>query len=221
MPAAGSGPGPIAADGSPVEFYRHLPPGQGPDIVHAVVAPGGAILDLGSGPGRIASALVALGHPVTCVDNSAAMLACVRDAETLHADIEGLDLGRPFAGVLLLSQLLNDPAPGVRAARLATARRHVAPDGVLVAQHLDVQRSRAARDGVTFHDGGVRIALTGRRLDGDVLAGTMVYRHGAREWRQRFANRLLDDAQLNAELAAAGFGPLRRLLPGWLAAAPA
>lgn len=51
-----------------------------------------------------------LGHPVTAVDQSAAMLAQVQGAETMLADIGTLDLGRTFPAVLLASQLINHAA---------------------------------------------------------------------------------------------------------------
>ena len=80
--------------------------------------------------------LVSLGHQVTAVDNSAEMLANVRGAATVQAEIEALDLGRRFACVLLASQLIN-VGDRQRAAFLATCARHVAPDGVVLIQRYD------------------------------------------------------------------------------------
>jgi len=54
-------------DGSPVEVYRRLPAMGEPELAHALF-PGGRVLDLGAGTGRIADPLVALGHDVLAVD---------------------------------------------------------------------------------------------------------------------------------------------------------
>src|SRR5688500_6150124 len=101
----------VAPDGSPVAVYLALPPRPVPEMVHGVVAPGGPILDLGSGPGRMTRPLAALGHPITAVDDSAAMLDHVGDAERVLADVYALRLDRRFAGVLAASHLINDPDP--------------------------------------------------------------------------------------------------------------
>ncbi|HEY9348562.1 MAG TPA: class I SAM-dependent methyltransferase, partial [Inquilinus sp.] len=102
----GTGPGVHTRDGCAVELYRRLPHDGEAEIVAAVVPAGGSILELGSGPGRVTHALVARGYAVTAVDNAAEMLAHVRGAETVLADIEDLDLGRTFAAVLLASTLI-------------------------------------------------------------------------------------------------------------------
>ncbi|GAA2668952.1 hypothetical protein [Nonomuraea recticatena] len=44
---SGTGPGTITPDGSPVEFYTLLPPGE------AATPPNGTVLELGSGVGRV------------------------------------------------------------------------------------------------------------------------------------------------------------------------
>ena len=93
----------IAPDGSPVEVYLRLPPGDEPDIIHAAVPEGAAILELGCGAGRLTRTLVALGHPVVAVDESPEMLSHIRGAEAVLADIETLELKRQFAVVLLAS----------------------------------------------------------------------------------------------------------------------
>ncbi len=67
------GSGHYAPDGSPVELYARLAAGDEPSIVHGAIPAGATVLDLGSGAGRIAHALIALGHPVVAVDNSPEM----------------------------------------------------------------------------------------------------------------------------------------------------
>lgn len=109
----------IAPDGSPVEVYRLLPDLGQAAIVHAAVPAGASILELGCGTGRVTAALLALGHAVTGVDASAAMLAIARErapgAIRVKAAIEALDLGRRFGAVVLGSHLVNG-APEVRRA---------------------------------------------------------------------------------------------------------
>jgi SAM-dependent methyltransferase len=123
MPANGTGPGTITPDGCAVELYALLEATGEPAIVHAAVPAGASILELGAGAGRVTRPLVALGHPVVAVDESAEMLARVRGAETVRARIQELDLGRRFDAVLLASFLVNTddrdlrrPGPGLLAA---------------------------------------------------------------------------------------------------------
>jgi predicted RNA methylase len=46
-----------------IEVYRLLPAAGEPEIIHAALPAGATVLDLGSGNGRIAHALLDLGHP--------------------------------------------------------------------------------------------------------------------------------------------------------------
>jgi SAM-dependent methyltransferase len=78
----------ITPDGCSVELYALLPPMGEPEVVHAAVPAGASILELGAGAGRVTHRLVALGHPVVAVDESAEMLARVRGAEA-HRDGPG------------------------------------------------------------------------------------------------------------------------------------
>jgi SAM-dependent methyltransferase len=87
----GSGPGVITPDGSAVELYTLLPPGAGPEIVHAAIPDGASILELGAGVGRMTQPLLESCHPVVAVDESPEMLERIRGAETIHARIEDLD----------------------------------------------------------------------------------------------------------------------------------
>src|SRR5688500_17840198 len=114
----------VAPDGSPIEMYTRMPTFGEPEIVHAAIPAGAAILELGSGAGRMTHRLLELGHPVTAVDNSPEMLTHVRGAETVLSDIEELDLGRRFACVLMASHLIDEPEE-LRTALLATCARHV------------------------------------------------------------------------------------------------
>ena len=77
----------VAPDGSPVLLYLVLPGADEAALVHSAIGPGDDILELGCGPGRVTRPLVALGHRVTGVDNSADML--------VHLDgVPGVGVGK-------------------------------------------------------------------------------------------------------------------------------
>ena len=210
-----------APDGSPVEFYRRLPPLGEPELIHSLLPPASDVLELGCGAGRITHALVALGHRVVAVDQSAAMLAHVRGAETVCADIETLDLGRTFAAVLLASHLVNVADDARRTAFLRTCRRHVAPDGVVIVQRLDPAWARSAAD-ATYEEGGFRQRLENVRRSGRLISATSRYQAGDAVWTHAWTMRVLDELELRAMLAGAGL-EVRRWLGRnrtWLVAAP-
>lgn len=144
-----------APDGSPVDLYLRLPSFGEAERIHELLAPGEAILELGCAVGRVTHELVRLGHRVTAVDESAEMLAHVRGAEAIRAQIEGLDVGRRFACVLLMSNLVNVPDDEQRLAFLLTCARHVTRDGTVVIERQEPRWEpqagpRNERGGVTF-----------------------------------------------------------------------
>jgi SAM-dependent methyltransferase len=202
-----------APDGSPVELYSRLRPAGEPELITSVLPPGASVLELGCGTGRIADALVALGHPTTGVDQSAAMLAHVHRATPVLADIEGLDLGRRFDGVVLASHLVNATNPGQRRAFLATCARHVDLDGVVLVERHDPAWAAQVDDGPLGERDGVGFALEGVTRDGDRLSATSVYVVDGRELRHRWTAQILDDAALDRELAAVGLTRVRFLDP--------
>src|SRR6266853_910948 len=104
---AGSGPGPQTLDGCSVEFWKLLLAGTEPSLIASVVPPGGSILELGAGVGRVTHALVKLGYSVTAVDNSPEMLAEIEGATKVLSDIEDLELDRSFDAVVLGSFLIH------------------------------------------------------------------------------------------------------------------
>lgn len=91
-----------APDGSPVELYMRLSGEGEAELIDAQLHPGSRILELGCGAGRLTHELVRRGHRVTAVDNSPDMLAYVSGAETILADIIGLDLDRIFDAVVFV-----------------------------------------------------------------------------------------------------------------------
>ena len=193
-----------ARDGSPVELYARMPTFGEPELVHGAIPAGAEILELGSGAGRMTHRLLELGHPVTAVDNSADMLAHVRGAERVHAEIEGLELGRTFPCVLLASQLVNVDDDRQRAGFLATCARHVAPDGVVLIQRYDP--AWAVDPGPSDHErDGVRIRVLEPRREAERLIATVEYELAGQTWRHGpFTSRILTDAELGARLWQAG-----------------
>lgn len=174
-----------------------------PRIIHEAAGPGTSVLDLGCGTGRIAHPLVALGHEVTCVDESAEMLAHVTGAETVRARIEELILGRAFDVVLMASHLINTPDDESRAALLSTCRRHVRDDGsVIIQQHAPSWFATASADERVVDGVTLRMRDVSRPGPG-LLSGTVEYVAGDRRWTQTFTARRLGEAELTASLAAA------------------
>jgi SAM-dependent methyltransferase len=175
-----------------------------PEIVHAALPAGASILELGAGAGRVTHPLVALGHPVVAVDESAEMLARIRGAETVRARIQELDLGRRFDAVLLASFLVNTADRGLRGRFLEACRRHLGDGGcVLVQRHPpgwfdEATEGERAAGGVTYRLCDLRRPAPG------LLAATVGYQVGDRVWTQSFTAERLDDDALAAALGDAG-----------------
>ena len=199
---SGTGPGPITPDGCAVDFYALLPAMGEPEIVHAAVPPGAAILELGCGTGRLLRPLAALGHPVLGVDESPDMLARIPDLPTVRSTIEELRLDRTFGVVLLASNMINAPA-AVRQEFLATCRAHVSPDGVVVLQqHQPDWFTTAAPDELVV--GGIRRVIRSVERAGTHLTVTIEYQVGDRVWTHTFSPCPISEQQLTAGLATAG-----------------
>jgi SAM-dependent methyltransferase len=203
-----------APDGSPVELYARLPElGEG-EVVASVVPAGGSILELGCGTGRITRQLVRLGYRVTAVDEAPEMLAHVREAETVEAQVEGLDLGRRFDAVLLASNLVNAEPPQ-RRAFLETSRRHA---DLVVVQGLPLAWS--PEDGETTL-GDVVSRLHVERVEDGVVHGEVEYEADGETWRHAFSMDVFaDEDALEAALAEAGLRLDRWLSTDWFVAAP-
>jgi SAM-dependent methyltransferase len=194
----------VAPDGSPVDVYRALPLAGEDELVARVVPPPASVLDLGSGPGRIANALVRRGYVVVAVDDSEEMLRHVQRAETVVGDVTSLRLGRRFGCVLLASHFVNEADDDKRRAMLETCSIHLASDGVLVAEAYPESLDWEAAVGRPTGLGEVVVRVEDARRLGDRVDATVAYELGGRVWRQRFAARMLDEADLRRELSAAG-----------------
>ena len=215
----GSGPGDITPDGCAVDLYLRLPVDDEPDVIAAAAPPPATLLELGCGVGRVTRALTARGYAVTAVDESAAMLAHVTGARTVHSPIEELRLDETFDVVLLGSFLVHAGDPAVRQALLRTCRRHVAPGGVVLIQregagwHDDVPRERPLLDGLA------RVTASTDAGDG-VRSVHVEYVFPDARWTQTFLSRPLTPERFTAALAEAGLVPERSLTPDgtWVAA---
>lgn len=218
----GTGPGVITEDGCAVELYAQLTASGEPEIVHAAIPPGASVLELGCGSGRISTPLAELGHRVLGVDGSAEMLALCRGIETVRSEIQQLHLAETFDAVLLPSHLINAPEEQQRTELLATCRRHVAPDGIVVLQRHAPGWLREASD-FEHEDGRLRVDM--KVLDRpapDQLHALIRYQIGDSAWEQEFTAREVDDEALPAILATADLR-LDRILTdngAWFTARP-
>jgi SAM-dependent methyltransferase len=210
-----------APDGSPVALYAALGPMGEPEVIHAAVPEGAAILELGAGAGRITHGLVALGHDVVAVDQSPAMLSRIRGAETILADIETLELDRRFPVVVLASNFVNDVDRDRVRAFLDCCARHVVPDGQVLVQGFPSDW----RPDSSWHDlAGARARLRSFTLDDRIVRGEMEYEvDGKGETLvHAFESLLVTADQLDRELEASGLRRRRFLDEGgsWLEAVP-
>lgn len=175
----------------------------------AYCPPGGSVLDLGAGTGRVADPLARRGFAVTAVDDSVEMLSHVAHARTVCKRIEDLDLGDSFDVVLLASHLVNTSDSGLRDSLLSAATRHVGAAGhVLIQRHppswFDSLEPGAVRSGSL---GDVEIEMTVSALSHGELTASVRYRVDRHTWTQDFSASRLDGPALDAALARCGLRP--------------
>ncbi|MEV0612274.1 class I SAM-dependent methyltransferase [Nonomuraea sp. NPDC050404] len=225
MSNAGTGPGPITPDGSSVEFYSQLKASGEPEIVSQVTPPGGSILELGSGVGRVTHPLIDLGFEVVAVDESPEMLAQVRGARTVAARVQELRLGERFDTVMLASQLVNTVNETERHGLLAACARHVKPGGAVLIQWMPAEAHDRWHVGMGRRDGDVTITMAAvEEVSPGVFQATMRYTYGEdKEWTQSFSSKRLTDDDLAIALATEGLRLNRFLTEDrtWVAAVPA
>jgi hypothetical protein len=118
---------------------------------------------------------------------------------------------------------VNTPADTERQAILATAARHLAADGLLLAECHPPEWFDTAGAAAAATVGTVRIDLVDVRRDGDLLSATVRYASGDGLWTQTFTTRRFDEAALRRELRGAGLSFVRWLRDDrtWFAAQPA
>jgi SAM-dependent methyltransferase len=208
-----------APDGSPVGLYATLAPLGEPELIDGAVPGGSQILELGCGAGRITHELLALGHHVTAVDNSAEMLAHIRGAETVLGDIESLDLGRRFGVVLLASNFLNAPEQAELDAVLAACARHVDDGGQVLLERMPPEWEPKTE---TRTVGGVEMTLHDVTFEGQLVSAVIEYRANGQRWTHAFRAKLISDDEVDAALARVGLERSRWLddRRTWLDARP-
>jgi SAM-dependent methyltransferase len=207
----------VTPDGSPVEIYLALPGAAEAELVASALPASASILELGCGTGRVTHELVDRGFRVTAVDESAEMLEHVRGAETVHARIEEVDLGRTFDCVLLASHFVNAPDADVF---LDACARHVDAGGIVLVEAYPPDLEWTV--GRVTRLGDVSIELAAAELDGERVRATMAYGLDGRRWLQEFEAVLLDDDELFRTLEGSGLAFDRWLdrRRGWLVARP-
>ncbi|MFI8964679.1 class I SAM-dependent methyltransferase [Streptomyces sp. NPDC053493] len=222
----GTGPGPVTPDGCAVELYRRLAVGSEPEVIAAAVPAGAALLELGSGAGRVTGPLADRGFVVTAVDESAEMLAALAErvpgVETVHSPIETLRLPRRFDAVVLGSFLVHTADHRTRQALLETCRHHVRDDGRVLVQ----------REGADYHDdlprerhdpAGYTVRIVSAEPAGDGVDRVFAeYLFPDARWTQTFLSRRLGPEVFEAHLAEAGLAVERCLTDDgtWVLARP-
>lgn len=202
----GDGPGAITPDGCAVDLYAMLKPKGEPELIHAAIAEGAAILELGAGAGRITHSLITLGHSVVAVDESPEMLAHVQGAETVCSPIESLTLRRRFDVVLLMSYVIETADDDLRRRFLRTCSEHVAADGCVILQRQPPEWYDTVQpfEKKVIGDGIVAAMTQVSRPEPHLLAATTEYTADDRSWTHFFMSRRLDDNFLARELENTG-----------------
>jgi SAM-dependent methyltransferase len=208
--------------GAPVELYRLLEAADEPELIDRELPLDAEILELGAGSGRITGPLIALGRRVVAVDFNPDMLALIEGAETIQARIQDLHLGRTFGGVLLMSNLINQPDLEERLALLRAIQRHLGPHGVALIERYDPEAGEDPTP--TEHERyGITIRAFDIRREGKLLYQKIEYDAGVRgRWMVDLDGaRILSDDEILADLAATGLRLLRWVdeRHRWLAAA--
>ncbi|MFI0979588.1 class I SAM-dependent methyltransferase [Streptomyces sp. NPDC021093] len=211
----GTGPGAITPDGCAVELYRRLPVFDEPKwlALAAPSRPGARLLELGAGVGRLTRPLNEQGFIVTAVDESAEMLAEVREwlprVRVVRSPIESLDLpGERYDVVVLMSFLVHAGAEGLREGFLRTCRRHVADDGVVVIQREAAGRHEGLPVERQYPDGGLVRIVSSEPAAGEGRPGTrsvhVQYEFPDAHWTQTFLSCPLTEQEFETALEEAG-----------------
>ena len=139
----------------------------------AARCPGGVVVEVGVGTGRLARPLLAAGLAVIGLDASAPMLTRCRehgrpaDLSLVRADMTAMPLGPPVGAVLIaFNTLFNVTTAAGQQEVFHQAAQLLAPDGVLIVETLDA----GALDQAT----GTSIGVRHRSSDGVTLVATTV-----------------------------------------------
>lgn len=146
------------------------------DLYASLLPPGGSVLELGSGTGRISATLAQRGYDVTGLELSRPMLtqavtkkpAGVR-LTYVEGDMRAFDLGRRFDAVICPFFALAHVPPGPDwEATLRCVARHLEPQGV-AAFHIPVAEMMASpappSGTAVFQSGALTIKLAAKTFD--------------------------------------------------------
>lgn len=190
-------------------------------------APGGRVLELGAGTGRLTAALSATGAQVTAVEHDPAMLAFLDEHLTatlgderaeqvvvVDADVAELPELAPAGLVALPAGLVNELGdPAARRAALAGAARCLAPGGAVAIELLGpwwlARLHGVSRGQLHPDDGGPPVGVEIEAGDLDAWSGR---RHATLTYRFEDGAALTDhldavvltSSELSRELADAG-----------------
>ena len=185
--------------------------GESPDVEPSSV-PGIGTLRGTAGAGRVLASLRELDLRFRTV------IQAVLDPSVAPETIDRLDAGRLFAFVILGSHLVNTPERDVRRALLRATARHLVGDCDVLVEHHPIDWAETAEP--TRPTPGAEVGMIDVRRDPPFVSAVSVFDVGGREARQPFTARVLSEAELAAELEAAGLLVRRRLGPTWLQAGP-
>ena len=204
---SGSGPGAQASDGCSVEVYRQVPYFGELEDFRALFHAGTRVLELGCATGRLTRRLLEWGTRVTAVDNSPEMLSVVPDgASRVLSDIESLKLDGRFDVALLASNFINHPAPGVRSAFVATARRHLADHGHFLLERYDPAWLRRVEPGPVGPLGDVAMSVEAVSRSANIVHTSFRYQIADLVWYHSSAAAPLEEGEIEALLSSYGFG---------------
>lgn len=190
---------------------RRRPIGE-PATLQPGSTPGAFVHSGSAGAGRVLHSLWELGRRFPTVVQS------VHDLDSTATDIAALDVGRLFEAVILGSHLVNVPDPDLRRAFLDAARRHLVGDCDVLVEHHPIDWAETAAE--TRPTPGSTVGMAKVRRDPPFVSAVSTYDLGGRWFEQPFRARVLSEAELAEELAAAGLIVRQRLGPTWLVAGP-
>jgi methylation protein MtfA len=193
-----------------------------PELIAAARGRTGAVLELGCGSGRLCLPLLLRGHAVTAVDDSAAMLERFRvKAEGLpararanltlvEADMAALELGRTFELIFLATSTVTLLSAEQRSRALEVVRAHLEPGGVFVISTLDETAGRDEHVRVHALDDTLLTFIERRDQAAGVRHVSILVQRAGQTRLLCSQPRLVPEALLRSELAAAGFAVRER-----------
>jgi SAM-dependent methyltransferase len=182
-------------------------PSRGEDeLISGAISPESLVLDLGAGTGRIADALAALGHVVVAVDNSPDMLAAIRWAEPVLANIETYRDRRRFDAVVLASHLINTPDEALRQALLETVAYHLRDDSTAFIEWHPPEWFDRLSPGGSYSGtvGAIESTLSVIAIEAGLLHAKVTYAVNGDDWTQSFTAQRLTSVEMEDALSRAG-----------------